>query len=282
MAYLITGATGNVGALVVENAIARGERPRVFARDAQKARARFGDRVDVYIGDLENVETLKPALAGVTALFLVNSGPQLAALDKAAAEAAKAAGVKRFVKLSSSDAHEQVGTGVWHAQGEAAIRDTGIAFTFVRPSGFMANALFWAHSIKTEGVVRSSTGSGKIPFIHSQDIADVATCALTSEKYLGETLPITGPEALSYGEMTAKIGAAIGKELKFQTIADEEERCHMGAHGDSEVDIAAHLSIYRAIREGRLAQVTSTIERVLGRKPLPFDQWVRENVAAFL
>jgi len=282
MAYLITGATGNVGALVVENAIARGERPRVFARDAQKARARFGDRVDVYIGDLENVETLKPALAGVTALFLVNSGPQLAALDKAAAEAAKAAGVKRFVKLSSSDAHEQVGTGVWHAQGEAAIRDTGIAFTFVRPSGFMANALFWAHSIKTEGVVRSSTGSGKIPFIHSQDIADVATCALTSEKYLGETLPITGPEALSYGEMTAKIGAAIGKELKFQTIADEEERCHMAAHGDSEVDIAAHLSIYRAIREGRLAQVTSTIERVLGRKPLPFDQWVRENVAAFL
>src|ERR1700722_11465841 len=79
MTYLITGATGNIGSLVVEELLARGIRPRVLVRDLDKARARFGDRVDVARGDLEDAGSLMPALAGADALFLVNSGPELAA-----------------------------------------------------------------------------------------------------------------------------------------------------------------------------------------------------------
>jgi len=225
MIYLITGATGNVGSLIVERLIDQGERPRVFVRDAGKARARYGDRVDLFVGDLADPKKLTPALTGADALFLVNAGHDLAARDEAAAKAAKAAGVKHLVKLSSIDAREQnVGTGVWHAQGESAIRASGTPFTFVQPSGFMANALFWAKSIKAEGVVRAATGDGRIPFIHSDDIAAAATEVLTTRDYLGESLGITGPQALSYAEMTASIGAAIGKPLTFQAISDEEAR----------------------------------------------------------
>jgi uncharacterized protein YbjT (DUF2867 family) len=279
---LITGATGNVGSLVVERLIARGDRPRVFARDPEKTRARYGDRVDVFLGDLADAATLKPALRGADAFLLVNSGPELSARDEAAARAAVAAGVKHLVKLSSYDAREQnIGTGVWHAQGESAIRASGIPFTFVQPSGFMSNALFWARSIKAEGVVRSVTGDGKIPFIHSQDIAEVTTAALTSRAYDGQSLPITGPEALSYAEMTAKISAVIGKRIRYQAISDDEERQRMLERGEAADIVAAHLSIYRAIREGRLATVTDTVERVLGRKPMTFDQWLKENATAF-
>src|SRR5580692_5975989 len=113
MTYLITGATGNIGSLV-EELLARGIRPRILVRDLDKARARFGDRVDVARGDLEDARSLTPALAGADALFLVNSGPELAARDGAAAAAAKSAGVKQLVKLSTNDAREQIGTGVWH------------------------------------------------------------------------------------------------------------------------------------------------------------------------
>jgi uncharacterized protein YbjT (DUF2867 family) len=279
---LITGATGNVGSLVVERLIALGDRPRVFARDPEKTRARYGDRVDVFLGDLADAATLKPALTGAHAFLLVNSGPELSARDEAAARAAIAAGVKHLVKLSSYDAREQnIGTGVWHAQGESAIRASGIPFTFVQPSGFMSNALFWARSIKAEGVVRSVTGDGKIPFIHSQDIAEVTTAALTSRAYDGQSLPITGPEALSYAEMTAKISAVIGKRIRYQAISDDEERQRMLERGEAADIVAAHLSIYRAIREGRLATVTDTVERVLGRKPMTFDQWLKENATAF-
>jgi uncharacterized protein YbjT (DUF2867 family) len=145
----------------------------------------------------------------------------------------------------------------------------------------MSNALYWARSIKAEGVVRSSTGDGRIPFIHPDDIADVATRALTTHEFDGASLPITGPEALSYAEMTAMIGAAIGKPLAFQTIPEEVERRQQVAWGAPEPLIEARLSIFRAIREGRMAEVTDTVERVLGRKPIAFDRWAEQNAPAF-
>jgi len=95
------------------------------------------------------------------------------------------------------------------------------------------------------------------------------------------TLPITGPEALSYAEMTAKISAAIGKPIQFQAISDEDARQQQIAWGAPEPLVEARLSIFRAIRNGHLATVTDTVKRVLGRKPITFDQWVRENIAVF-
>jgi uncharacterized protein YbjT (DUF2867 family) len=281
MVYLITGATGAVGSLVVERLLELGVRPRVFVRGEAKARARFGDRVDIFTGDLAVTATLTPALRGTDALLLVSLGPNLATQDGAAANAAKAAGVKHLVKLSSDDARENVGTGVWHAQGEVAVRSSGITSTFVQPSGFMSNALFWAKSIEDEGVVRSCTGDGRIPFIHPRDIAEVAVEALVSGRFHGQSLPITGPEALTYAEMAAKIGSAIGRKVRFEPISEDDVRYAMAERGDSLQEIEAHLSIYRAIREGRLARVTDTVERVLGRQPISIDRWIQENIGTF-
>jgi uncharacterized protein YbjT (DUF2867 family) len=283
MTYLITGATGNVGSLVVKRLIDQGERPRIFARDSQKAVERYQDQVEIFVGNLENPETLKPALDGVNALLLLTAGHNLATHDEITAKAAKAAGVARLVKLSSYDAREQnCGTGVWHAQGESAIRATGVPWTFVQPSGFMSNALFWASSIRSKGVFRTATGNGKVAFIHPDDIADVVTEALRSEAYLGESLPITGPEALSYAEMASKIGFVTGRSVRFQPISEEEARQQQVSRGVPFPMVEAHLSIFRAIREGRLTTVTDTVERVLRRRPLTFDQWAKENAAAFV
>jgi hypothetical protein len=82
-------------------------------------------------------------------------------------------------------------------------------------------------------------------------------------------------------QMAAKIGAAIGKTLRFEPISEFQARRQMTDSGDAPEIVAVHLSIYRAIREGCLATVTDTIERVLGRKPITFDQWIQENVGAF-
>jgi len=243
---------------------------------------RYGENADIHAGDLGDAASLSRALDGVDVLFLVNSGPELAVLDALAADAALHAGVKRLVKLSSYDAREQnVGTGVWHAAGEAAIRKSGVPFVFVQPSGFMSNALYWAKSIKTEGVLRSATGEGRIPFIHPADIADVAVEAMIRPEYAGQKLGITGPEALSYAEMGAMIGAAIGKEVRFEEISEAQARAQQNAWNTSPPMIEARLSIFRAIRDGRLAKVTGTVEAVLGRKPIAFAQWATENAGAF-
>jgi uncharacterized protein YbjT (DUF2867 family) len=281
MTYLITGATGDVGSKVVRRLLHRGDRPRVFVRDAAKAHSQFGNRVDVFVGDLGKPESLITALDGVDTLFLVNSGPRIAMLDELAVKAAKAAGVSYLVKLSSLDVEQSLAIGAWHEGGEAAVRASGIPFTFVRPTGFMSNLLAWAHSIKAEGVVRASTGDGRRPFIHSDDIAGVATKALTTREHVGESLSITGPEALSFSQVAARIGAAIGRRLKFQLISDEEAHQRFSATGASAEETKAHISLWRAIREGRLEAITHEVQRILGRKPIALDQWVIENAAAF-
>jgi len=281
MKYLIAGATGDIGSKVVDILIQRGDRPRVFARDAQKAGSLFGDRVDVFVGDLADPESLRPALQGVDEFFLVNTGPEIPARDEAAANAAKAAGVKHLVKLSSMDVQYGLAIGAWHERGEAAVRASGVPFTFVQPTGFMSNLLAWAPSIKTEGIVRASTGDGRRAFIHSNDIAGVAVKALTTRTYDGASLAITGPEALTFAEVTSKIAAAIGKPLTFLPISDEEARMRYSRMSGSAEETEAHVSLWRAIREGRLATVTNNVERILERNPIALDQWLIENAEAF-
>ena len=282
MTFLITGATGDVGSRVVEHLIGRGQQPRVFVRDSAKAQAHFGDRVEVVVGDLGDPPSLRAALQGIDALFLVNTGPFIPARDEAAATAARAAGVKHLVKLSSLDVEHGLAIGAWHERGETAIRASGVPFTFVRPSGFMSNLFAWASSIKAHGVVRASTGDGRRAFIHSDDIAAVATKALLTRAYEGTSLPLTGPEALSFAEATSKIGTAIGKRLSFQPISDEEAHQRYSARSASLAETDAHVALWRAIREGRLSTVTHTVEQVLGRKPITLDEWAMENAEAFV
>jgi uncharacterized protein YbjT (DUF2867 family) len=283
ISFVVTGATGNVGGLVVERLLScGGPLPRVFVRNADKARARWGDRVDIAVGDLGDEQALVAAFEGADAALLVTSGHELAHLDAIAGTAAKRARTK-LVKLSSYDArHQNVGTGVWHARGEAAIRASGARFVFVQPSGFMSNALYWAQGIKAAGIVRSATRDGRIPFIHPRDIADVATIALTTSTYDGEAIPISGPEALTYGEMTEKIAVAIGRPLRWEPMTEDDVRTQQVAWNAPPPMVDARLSIFRAIAAGRLAEVTDGVERVLGQKPVSFDRWAEENAGAFL
>jgi uncharacterized protein YbjT (DUF2867 family) len=280
--YLVTGATGNIGSRVVERLLRRGERPRVLARDAAKAARRYGDRVDVRVGDFDDSASLSAAVDGVDVVFLVTAGADLAEKDKRAADVAKSAGVRLLVKLSTDDVAHGVGTGVWHREGEAAIRDSGVGFVFVQPSGFMDNFLNWADAIKADGVIRCAAGEGVIPFIHCDDIADVAIAAMTEPHYAGQSLPVTGPEALSFAEMTAKVGAAIGRELRFEPRSEDDERRAQAAWGSPQAMIEARLSIFRAMRDGRLTAVSDNVTKILGREPISFDQWAQQNAAAFV
>lgn len=282
MAYLITGATGEIGSRVVRQLLERGIRPRILARSAEKAGSLFGDRVDTYVGDLAAPASIRPAIQGVSTVYLVNVGPEIPERDKAAAMISKDSGVRRIVKLSSLDVEQGLAIGAWHEKGEAAIRDVGVPFTFVRPTGFMSNLLAWAHSIRTDGAVRSSTADGRRPFIHSEDIASVCVAAILQDEYAGQVLPITGPESLTFREATDIISEAIGKRLSYQAISDEEARERYSRISGSPEETEAHVALWRAIREGRLAATTGCVERVLGRRPITLRQWASENASSFL
>lgn len=282
MKYLITGATGDVGARVTRQLVERNIRPRVLTRSEEKAYALFADHVDICVGNLGDPASTRTAIRGADVIFLVNIGPEIPRRDKIAAKIAKEEGVKRIVKLSSLDVEQGLAIGAWHEKGENAIQAEGVPFTFVRPTGFMSNLLAWAHSIQSEGVVRSSTGGGRRPFIHSEDIASVSVAALLTDEYTGKALPITGPESLNWPEITEIISKAIGKPLTYQSLSDEEARERYAKISSSAEETEAHVALWRAIREGRLSATTDCVERVLGRKPIAFEQWVAENLSSFL
>jgi uncharacterized protein YbjT (DUF2867 family) len=174
-----------------------------------------------------------------------------------------------------------VGTGPWHARGEEAVRESGLAFTFIQAAGFMSNAFAWSEPIRRGGVLRSSTGEGRIAFIHPDDIAAVVTAALTTRDHDGQALVITGSEALSYSEMATMIGRAIGKPIAFEAISDRQAYADTVRWAGTGPYVDALVDIWRAVREGRLDTVTDGVKRIVGQEPIPFAQWVGENAASF-
>ena len=140
---LITGATGNVGSQVITALLpAHTAQIRVLTRNPDAA---FPDGTQKVVADLGDSD-LAPVLDGVHAVFLLTNGLNIAAHDRRLVAAARQAGVERIVKLSVL----AVGHGAtdpmttWHRAGEKAIHDSGIGWTFLRPTAFMANALNWA------------------------------------------------------------------------------------------------------------------------------------------
>jgi len=282
VSHLVFGATGNIGSRVAQRLIDAGVRPAVFVRDAMKARALFGDRADIHTGDLRSPSaSWAAALDGVDGIFLLTEGPSLGEQDQAISAAAFRAGVAHIVKLSTLDVLTGVGTGPWHAAGETAVRGSGVGFTIIQAAGFMSNALSWSDPIRSERVLRSSTGEGKIAFIHPDDIAAVATTALLTRRHEGHALVVTGPEALSYREMATTIGETIGRSIGFEEISDRQAHAGVVEWGGEGAYVDALVDIWRAVRQGRLATVTDGVRQTLGREPLTFAEWAMENAASF-
>lgn len=281
MKYLITGATGNIGSLVTGRLIEAGEMPCALSRDAKRVREQFGGLVEARVGDLAAPRAdLVKVFQGCDALFLLNTGPALAERDQACALAARDAGIRHIVKLSTLDVLSGVGTGPWHARGEEAVRESGVPYTFIRSAAFMSNALSWADAIRDEGVLFSSTGEGKIAFIHPEDIAEVAVSILRFGEARNRSLVITGPEAMSYREMAMAIGEAVGKPVQYGTMTDTEAMDGAMTWADREY-AEALVDIWRAVREGRLATVTDGVHQALGRAPRSFGDWVARNASYF-
>ncbi len=281
MKTLITRATGHIGSLVTARLLDNGERPCVLVRDAKKARQLFGSLVDIRVGDLAaDADSLAASFAGCEALFLLNTGPGLAERDRQCALAARTAGIQHLVKLSTLDVLTGVGTGPWHARGEAAVCESGVPHTFIQTAAFMSNALSWADAIRTSGVLCSSTDEGKIAFIHPEDIADVVVAVLGQRSARNASLVITGPESLSYREMVTVIGNAIGKPVRYALRTDAEALA-LAQQWAERPYAEALVDIWRAVREGRQATVSHGVVQVLGRAPRRFAEWVEENIRAF-
>ncbi|MFC7884703.1 NAD(P)H-binding protein [Streptomyces sp. NPDC057376] len=274
---LVTGATGNVGSALLDELHACGTGPlRGLTRDA--ARASFPEGVEVSEGDFADMASPKAALDGVRSLFLLSGmGPDADILD-----AARQAAVEHVVLVSSItvQTHPDLGPARENLAVERLLKDSGMAWTVLRPTQFASNALWWAESIRAHQAVRVPYADTGLPTIHPADIAAVARVVLTEPGHQGRTYALTGPERVTARQQVEAIAAALGREVPFAEIGRAEAHRHMSTFSGAEAADAV-LDLTGGDVNDELLTVRDTVSRVTGTAARPFRQWVLENVAAF-
>lgn len=282
---LVTGATGNVGSQVVKQLVARQVNVLAAVRSPNKAQSLETDHVSHVEFDIEKPETIEKALQGVDKVFLLTPlVPNMVEVSNNLVEAAKKSGVKHIVKSSGMGAESEPGITLtrWHRAAEKAIEESGIAFTFVRPNGFMQNyANFFGHSIKTQNTFYLPMGEGKVSHIDARDIASVATVALTENGHEGKAYEVTGSEAISNTEIAAIISQIVGRQIDYVDVSEDAASAEMKQSGMPEILVEATMELYGIYKAGYASEVTATVEQVTGNKPILFEQFVRDYVDVF-
>jgi uncharacterized protein YbjT (DUF2867 family) len=282
---LVTGATGNVGSLVVKELVAGGHAVRAFVTDEAEARELLGPKVELAKGNFDDRASIDAALRGVDKVYLLAPfhPSLLSAWEATTIDAAKRAGVKHVVKHSVAGAQYEPGItlGRCHRAGEKLLEQSGMAWTFLRPAGFASNALGWASSIKAQGAVYQPMGDGKMAVIDPRDIAAVAVKTLTTPGHEGKAYHLTGPEALSIAQQVKIVGDAIGRVLTYLDVPDTAAKDAMLGMGMPAPVVDAMLELTNLVRAGQTAQVSDVVQTITGKPARTFEAWVRDNVAAF-
>ncbi|MEJ1202208.1 MULTISPECIES: NAD(P)H-binding protein [unclassified Streptomyces] len=276
---VVTGATGNVGRPLTQALAKAGEQVTAVSRHA----AAMPDGVRHVPADLAEPQSLAPTLDGAKALFLLLSGdlhaPEARLTDLI--DVATASGVRRVVLLSSQGvATRPLGPSrIAMRAVEDALRESGLDWAVLRPGGFASNALAWAKSVRTQGTVSAPFGDVGVPIVDPADIAEVAAACLLDDRHTGGIFELTGPEVITPRQQAEVIAAALGSPVRFHELTREEAKAAMTQFVPPELADDT-LDIISAPNAAEL-RISSDVERVLGRAPRLFNDWVARSIAAF-
>lgn len=275
---LVSGATGNIGQELVQRLLSKDAKVRVLVRDSRKV-VHLGDRVQIAVGDLDVPESLSSAMQGVNKLFFVTPDPQQV---KRLLNAAKQAGVKHVVKVSTIEAERSLGPGKWHHEQEKLIQSMGFEWTFLRPTMMNSNSVeWWSTTIKSQNAVYFPGGKGKVPPIDPRDVAAVACAVLTEGGHEGKVYELTGPEALTIREMVSILGNVLGKPIQYTDVPVFAAGLAMLRFGLPLYVVRGLMHTLGALRRNEYAYVTYAVEKFGKCTPRTFEEWCRENVSAF-
>lgn len=284
MRILVTGASGNVGRLVLEGLGACGAEVRALSR---RVRDGLPSGVEGVVGDLERPESLEGVFHGVDRLFLFPV-PETA---ERVVEMARAAGVERVVTLSSGAVTAGFDTD-FHLPVERAVEASGLEWTHVRPGEFALNKLWlWGPSVRAERVVRDPEPDAAWYPVHERDTADVVVEVLVGEGHAGQAHTLNGPGLVSHREQVAAISEAIGEPVRFEVVEPRVAREHYLAQGGFAAENADFLLGFEDYsgEEADLGEVAGgdpmgpvpTSEEVTGRPARTFREWARDHAADF-
>ena len=273
---LVTGASGNVGTELIRALLSDDENVRALTRGTHPPALPAGGQA--VAGDLNRPDSLTAALAGVHGVFLLSGYADMPALLSAIRDA----GVQRVVLLSSGAViGGDVSNAVVHYNvlSEAAVRESGVLWTILRPSGFYSNALQWVTQLRDGDVVREPFADVPIAAIDPFDIAAVAALALTRPGHEGASYRLTGPEPILPADRVRILADVLDRELRLEAQTDAQARAAMSASMPAEY-VDAFFSFFV---DGTYddSHVHPTVKELTGRAPRTFEQWATVHADAF-
>jgi uncharacterized protein YbjT (DUF2867 family) len=279
---LVTGATGRVGRVVIDELLDAGVPVRALMRRSEAASS-LPANIEIVTGDLTAPESLDEGLRGVGAVFLVWTAPPAtvpAVIERLATYA------RRVVFLSSPHQtphpffQQPNPMAEHHANIERLIAAMGLESTIIRPGMFASNTVaWWANAIRGDGVVRWPYGAAETAPVDDRDVGAVAAQALYQDGYAGGDYVLTGPESLSQAEQVKIIGDVLGRRVTFVELSPDEFRSATAETWPPLV-VDMLLAAWGATL-GRQAYVTSTLFDILGSPPRTFREWVTDHATAF-
>lgn len=260
----LTGATGRIGGRVAQRLATKGVPLRLLVRDPDRAPKLPG--ATAVVAPFADGDAVCTALTGVETAFMVSASESSDRVDQhlAFVDAAAAAGVRHLVYLSfqGASADSTFTFARDHAMTETAIRDSGMAWTFLRDSFY---ADFMPGLVGDDGVIRGPGGDGRVAVVGQDDIADAAAAVLAQPAaHAGRTYTLTGPMALSFNEIASIVGESEGRDLTYVDETLEEARASRASYGAPDWEVAGWISTYTAVAAGEHAEVTGDVESLTG------------------
>lgn len=280
---LVTGATGTIGSRVIAELAIRGVPARAFVRDPEKAAAMLGSELELAVGDLSDPQSVRAALDGIEVVFLACANhPRQAEFESNAINASLQAGVRRIVKLSAEGAEIGSAPAFWDAHGriEHQLRTTSIPVVILRPQFYMSNVLASVATVRAVDTIFAPADTARIPMVHPWDVSAVAAVALTGGDHDGQTLVLTGPEAITFQQVAEHLSAVTGRTVQFTDLPDEQARDAMVRAGLPEWNAQNIVRVFALRRQG-IEQVSDVVRDVTGRPPRSFEEFAREHAELF-
>lgn len=266
MTVVVTGASGRTGSRVARSAQAAG----LTVRAASRARG----------FDWADRSTWADVLRGADAAYLVYpsdiGAPGAAEAVGALSREAVAAGVRRLVLLSSRGQDGALAA-------EEALRASGADWTVVRAAWFSQNFSEGplVEELRLSGELVFPAGEVREPFVDVRDIGDVVAAVLASgDTRAGETITVSGPRLLTFGEAVAEIARATGRELTYRAVSAKEYGERLAGFGVPKEEVGALVEAFEQLLDGRNAYLSDGIRQVLDREPRDFADFAREAAAA--
>ena len=281
---LITGATGTVGREVVTRLSTQGLEVRAVTRDLRNADAHRLPHVEYVTGDFEDLESMRRACAGVDRAFLLTNSTERAEEQQTSfTRVAHQSGVQHLVKLSQLHAEARAPGRFlrYHAAVEAAVRASGLTFTFLRPNLYMQGLLNFRQSIQQQHTFFAAAGDARISAVDVHDVADVAVAALTTSQHDNKIYALTGPDALTFAEMAHQLSQAVGRTITYVDVPPEGMRAALADLGFPAWQADGLLEEFAMYRRGEAAGVEPGVAEALGRSPRAFDDFARDYAPRF-